>query len=371
MGISDFIVRKVEKTDGEKLIEFYKKAYGESTVFQSIKFLEWYFNPNTFSNEFMPDCLIGVSLEGEIVSHYGGLKYNLLLNNRIIKIVWGVNAYTYPEWRGKGINSQIVKYLVNNNAINGVIGFTQKTATFYDSLQYNVFNYSRFSRFYKIVDHKKTIEVVNYINQDSTKIKFEQGKVLNFKENVFELDANNINLYKIDFKNIVKATTLRTKDFLLWRFIYNPVVKYHCFAYASKNKISAYIACRIEQLEPFLHKAIRIVDAYGDEDHLGELLKKVQCFAIETRSIYIEFSFFGDLYNDMFINNGFHLLTNNDFALLPQTCSPVTLRENNEYVGLQSLELQDEIFMLNKSDVYFTRMDSDRDRASRVINENS
>lgn len=363
---NNYIVRKVEEDDYEKLQTFFKKAYGESTIFQSKKFLDWYFNPKYNSPYFMPDCLVGVSDSGEIVSHYGGLKYNLILNGKVYPIVWGVNAFTYPEWRGKGINSQIVEYLVQNNTINGVIGFTKKTATFYNSLNYNIFQYNRFSRFYRVLDYKKTLEVVNFLGKNPNVLKEISLKPKPSNSNIITINNNNINDYNIEFNVDVDATTERTREFIIWRFLNNPVINYHCFGLINKNKITSYIVCRIEQLEPMSHNAARIIDMFGTKKEVGELLKKLYEFVIKRDCIYIEFSVFGDLYNETLINAGFLELKEEDYAILPQTCSPITKRDNNEYIGLQSIELNNEISKLNIESVYFTRMDSDRDRASRI-----
>ena len=74
--------------------------------FQNEQFLLYYYK--TLNSEPL-HSLVGVTQNGEIVSHYGGLDYKLILNNIIISIIWGVNAFTLPEWRGKGINSKIIK----------------------------------------------------------------------------------------------------------------------------------------------------------------------------------------------------------------------------------------------------------------------
>jgi len=48
----------------------------------------------------MSKCVIGINPEGEIVSHYGGLFYEMKIDNNSHSLIWGVNAYTLPDWRG-------------------------------------------------------------------------------------------------------------------------------------------------------------------------------------------------------------------------------------------------------------------------------
>ena len=141
------IIRRANKSDLEELKDFFIKAYGESTVFQDGQFLLYYFK--TIYNNLDPlhYSVVGVTHNGEIVSHYGGLDYKLILNDKIISVIWGVNAFTLPEWRGKGINSKIVKFINDTNVANACIGMTLNTALFYKRVGHNIFNAERFTRF--------------------------------------------------------------------------------------------------------------------------------------------------------------------------------------------------------------------------------
>ena len=364
-----FKIKKISPTDIEQLANFFLKAYGEQSIFQSKQFLNWYFNSIQENEVYMPGCLIGVNKHNEIVSHYGGLKYHLVLEGKIYPITWGVNAFTFPEWRGMGINSEIIAHLKKENKINGVIGFTKKTANFYNSIDYNIFNYQRFKRFCKILDVNKTKDVIKYIGQNpeqihASNLKTNPEKINN--QSITCLNGKNIDNFSLDFQVNVKVTTHRTKEFLKWRFFHNPVIHYDSFACTRGKKISSYIVCREEQLEPLDHSVLRIIDVFGNPDEIIQLIQKVISESLEKKIIYMDFSVFGNLYDEVFTECGFSELKEDDYAILPQTCSPVTSRENLEYIGLQSESLKHLLATLKVDDVYFTRMDSDRDRAARI-----
>ena len=59
-------------------------------------------------------------------------------------------------------------------------------------------------------------------------------------------------------------------------------------------------------------------------------------------------------------------LTGDDTALLPSVTSPMQNRPNTEFVGLFSSSRAHRLAELTFDDVYFTRADSDRDRAARL-----
>ena len=95
----------------------------------------------------MNKCIISIIDENQIVSFYGGLERSLIYNDKAIPFVWGVNAYTLPKWRGKGLNGGIVKKLMGSNEINGVMGMNLKTAQYYEDIGYNMFNLSTLDRY--------------------------------------------------------------------------------------------------------------------------------------------------------------------------------------------------------------------------------
>src|SRR3990167_5271042 len=108
-------IRPMRPEDLEKLVVFFKKAYGQHTVFQDKDFLKYYFASRDTEKSDDTAFLVFHDLKsGGIISYYGGLFYKLNLNNTVLPLVWGVNAYTLPEWRGKGINSKIVECVHNN-----------------------------------------------------------------------------------------------------------------------------------------------------------------------------------------------------------------------------------------------------------------
>ncbi|OFX23720.1 MAG: hypothetical protein A2041_09605 [Bacteroidetes bacterium GWA2_31_9b] len=369
----EIIVRRANYSDLHELIKFFIKAYGNTTIFKNEQFLEHYFYP-TFSNEeSIGNCLIGLNSDREIVSHYGGLNYNLKINNKIISMIWGVSAYTLPEWRGKGYNSKIIDFIFQNNEINGVIGFTEDTASFYQKTGYNLFEFERFTRYIMILDLKKTLEIVNFIQQDYSlfskqKLYRAQPKLkIDFGE-VVELTKENINRYTLNLEEDLTeiATTHRSLKFLNWRFFDNPYIKYKIFGVLLNQSIVSYIVLREEQLKPYNYKVSRIIDLYGKKEGIGRLIEKTFHESISKKHIYIDFSMFGNIYDDELVSSQFIKLENEDFSILPQVTSPIENRPNREFLGIQSKSFRKEIENLTKSSVYFTRMDSDRDRLVKI-----
>jgi hypothetical protein len=366
-------IRIAQVSDMENLKKFFIKAYGKMTIFQNEDFLTHYFDASLNNKSVFSNCLIGINNNEEIVSHYGGLEYNLKINHNIRSMIWGVNAYTLPEYRGKGINSKIVEFITNNFEINGVIGFTSQTSLFYEKLGYNIFNFEKFSRHILVLENEKTIEVCNYIKQDSKYLNERiqsLGETLNDKYlcEVVELTAENIGNYNLnldeDFREI--TTTQRTSEFLKWRFLKYPFIKYVLYGVIDKGAVVAYIAFREETLSPFSYKVTRIIDLFGRVDAIKTLLNKTIKEAVLQKHIYIDFSKFGSIYEVELNSFKFINLKNDDCCILPQVTSPIENRPNGEFLGILSKHFFEDIKSLSIENVYFTRVDSDRDRLANI-----
>ena len=370
---NEIIIRTAQISDLERLKKFFIKAYGEKTIFQNEDFLNHYFDASLNNKPVFSNCLIGINSKEEIVSHYGGLEYKLIIKNKICSMIWGVSAYTLEEYRGKGVNSKIVEFIANNFEVNGVIGFTSQTSLFYQKLGYNIFNFEKFSRHILVLENEKTKEVCNYINQDFNFLKKQiksLGEVSNVKylDKVIELTAENIDNYELslekDFPEI--TTTQRTKDFLKWRFFKNPFIEYTLYGVIENGAIVAYIALRIETLVPFSYKVTRIIDLFGRVDAIKPLFSKTANNALSLKHIYIDFSKFGSMYEKEFNSFGFISLSNEGCCILPQVTSPIENRPNGEFLGILSKTFLEDINSLTFENVYFTRMDSDRDRIANI-----
>lgn len=363
------VIRTVISSDTEKLIEFFVEAYGKQTLFQSRQFLEYYFGSR--ENKFRPfsNNLVGINSDGKIVSHYGGLYYEINLMDAIVPVVWGVNAFTLPAWRGRGINSQIVDHIQKNNVANAVIGMPLSAPNFYKEMGYNIFNKEPLSRFvYNL--HDSTFDVVKQIGQDETQAKKllspNPRPTLSDSKHLIELTKQNFNTFQIDFAKNKLVTTHRDADFIDWRIFKNPFVTYSVFGYVKDQSILAYMVLREEILKPTKHVVNRIIDLFGDPIGIKSLLDFAVQRSFAKKHIYIDFSKFGNLYDDELLNTGFIKLENENCSLLPHVTSPIENRPNHEFIVLQSSQHNEKIQQLTKNDVYFTRIDGDRDRIARI-----
>jgi hypothetical protein len=187
-------------------------------------------------------------------------------------------------------------------------------------------------------------------------------------ENIVELTKENIHNFKLelneDFHGI--ATSNRSQKFIEWRFLSNPFINYKIYGHVQEKKLMAYIVFRIETIKSKDALILRIIDLFGKTDNVEELIQFIIYHSRLLHYIYIDLSLFGNIYNEILINAGFAKLDGEDYSLFPQVFDPVENRVNNEFIGLQSSAENIMLSKLSKENVYFTRMDSDRDRIGRI-----
>lgn len=366
----EITIRTVKVSDVKNLASFFVKAYGDQTVFQNEEFLLYYFDARTEKLAPFSANLIALSPEGEIVSHYGGLYNNFKIDKKIIPVIWGVNAYTLPEWRGKGINSRLVEILHRDNEANAAMGMDAESPFFYKKLGYNIFNRDTLNRFVYVLD-AKTFDVVNEIGQNIKRAKEllvigESKKPVDGSENVVELTKKNFHQFDLDLDIDLIATTYRDIDFLDWRLFRNPYIEYKIYGYVKNNTIITYVALRDEILEPNKFKVSRIIDLFGKNEGVMILLNHIINRSFSNGHIYIDFSMYGRLYEAELESSGFSKLENDDACILPQVTTPIENRPNGEFIVIQSKVHDKLIQSLSKENVYFTRIDGDRDRIARI-----
>ncbi|MCX6125490.1 MAG: hypothetical protein NTV34_12195 [Proteobacteria bacterium] len=371
--IRDLEIREIEISDIAALSNFFKRAYGHDTAFQSPDFLKSYFSSRRIGSRSLTTSVVCIDANGDVNSHYGTIFFDALMCGISRPVSWGVNAFTLPEWRGKGINRKIVEMIQARNEINCVMGMTYETTKFYAGLGYNVFEFETHCRYAYVLDCR-TYDLIESFGQDARTAKAlipfrAQDETLNRPfHDVVRLTKANIDGFSLNLESTltVDFTTNRTKDFIKWRLIYNPYIKYSVFAVLDGPAIVAYIALRAEQLMPTEFQAHRIVDVYGQKESVIKLLHYAIQESRAGRFIYLDFSKFGSLYDEEFLEAKFSRLDGDNYCLLPQVSSPMENRPNNEFVGIHSFPHRDAVAGLTKNNVYLTRIDGDRDRVATI-----
>lgn len=364
-----FIVRNAQEADAPKLAAFFKQVYGAQTAFQDESFLASFFHSHQADKEPLSYSVIALDDKDNIIAHYGGVQYPFQLCGEVVSAVWGTNGYTLKEWRDSGVFSAIIRFICEHYEFNGGIGIPHHAPPFYQRFGYHVFHKDRFDRYLMSLS-ETSYQAVQEIGQNVASAKSLapiNDRERKQSEQCILLTAENIGDYRLDLPNYNELTTsVRDTPFLQWRIFDNPNIDYSTYAFVEGDSIKAYMVLREEALAPKGWKISRIIDLYGSEEGVVELLSKAQSHARAEEAIFLDFYVFGSLFEKELLAAGFHQLCGEEASLFPSMTSPMEHRENQEYVIMQSSRLHEKVHQLQKKDVYLTRIDSDRDRIARI-----
>jgi hypothetical protein len=349
-------IRYANSKDQKKLLIFFSKAYGKKSVFTNPQFLEWYLLNNNNS-------AIIIGKNGEVQAHYGCLKYKISFKGTSYPMVWGVNAYTLPKYRGDGLGKKLFSFIMENKPFFGVIGFHPKICDFYRSQGFQVFN-KRSKTFLKAfqVEFKEISRLISDRNE-----LIEQVVIHKVKEcqKLKIISKEPIKGFAKDINNSL-ITTIRDIEFLKWRyFSFRSPYQIHYITDKNSEITCALISRRV-QLKPTLYFSTRIVDFFGDINQGERLLEYVEHLSFSKGDLYIDFSIFGEYWDELFRQKKYMELIESEVEIVPQYTSPLGKKANHEFVGLYSNDSQNNFYNLSQSDICFTRGDSDRDRFSKL-----
>lgn len=375
MGTPRFTVRWAAEADIPSLVEFFGKAYGENSVFCSPRYLRWYFGREGSGRE-MPrlNSLVAVDPSGCVVAHYGGIPFQMYVHGRTLPCVWGVNAFTLPEARGQGAGGELVKAMVDEFEVYGVIGFTEKTAQFYESVGFNLFGRRRFHRFVfglseSVFDAAGMVGGGEKLREAGLRAPARARPSTERLADVAWLQTGEaLRELRLDLDyGDLELTTCRTPEFLRWKYFDLMEGQYEMGVGKGAPSCPGYVIGRRERLFPSDLTATRIVDLFGTPASLESTLVSLRDRCRDRGDAYLEAALFGARFDALFEGLGFTCLEEEEAAWLPFVSCPVEPRENHEFLGLFSSRWAESLSVTRAENLLFTRGDSDRDRLSRTV----
>lgn len=367
----EFKIRNLRMDDFPDWKNYINKAYGENHILTDWSFLNWFYGG--FNRKGIPnfETLIAVLPKGEIFGSYGVLEAEIKVLDKIYSFCWYVSGNILPEFRNQGIGRTFVKILLEQFDICGVIGFNPGVKRNYQRAGFEFFKDNTLKRFILILD-PKGYKLVSKIGFDEdlakqivplTTIKFLKPK------NIINLIAftNGVQKCISDMKPPVKVHIVRSPNYLNWRYFWNPKIHYEGIAYKNGNQWLSYLTARRERFYPSEIYGTRIMDLVGSTNYSEDLLKAIIVRAKDRGDSLLEFFYTGSFYDEILVNLGFIELKNPHYVFWPFFSSPIMRKEtNHEFICLGSQKYPNLFDKIEFNDLYFTRGDTDRDRANNL-----
>lgn len=312
--------------------DFSVKAWGKDNALSFKNHYKWMFQ---FGDSWM------IVDDDKFIGHYGCLKSFVVLDGEQYEIAWFISGMILPEYRNQGLGTTIVKKLLDEYQIVGVIGYNDGVGKVYDRCGLNTFNGVSARRYIKILDE-----------QESLKLAYK------------EFDAEDVSLEEVNPPRICNAMD---KNWLRMRFSNHPYLDY----LITRGKYGEIIY----RIEHFYNQdgtlvtekpVARILGWNGERPN--ELFFYAEDIANDYKCCMVEYQEIGNQANNALYQNYWVELKGDNWTAFPNYSSPAADTPNHEklVLGSGNPDINRKIFELNENDISFTRMDSDRDRWNKV-----
>ena len=360
--MSSIEFRTLKEKDFLEWCVFHDKAYGKDYVLTDRIFLRWFLKKNRKYETI-------IAVDGKIiVGVYGVLQTPLRVNDSVYNLGWWVNGMVLPEYRNQGIGKNFIRISLEKFDVVGGLGFNADVRRNYIRLGLKQFDFKTLRRFALLINPDSYLFIQEKFREEMKRllplINDDPRKTNNPIENL-KLFTNSVVRCFDEMKYHVKVNTHRTPEYLNWRYIKNPKVRYECSAVLEDEKYKGYVVSRHERFYPTTLFATRIIDLVGEPEYASDLIAHEINKALQRNDAFLDFSFTGNFYKSVFEQEGFSEILGDHYGALPLVSSPMEYRENEEFICLGSKRFPSLFDDIEFNDLYFTRGDSDRDRYNK------
>lgn len=229
---------------GEEYLSFLVKHYGNRAIQKYTKRFDWYKKQKDYR------VLLAINNK-TIVGQSCAFKNTAIIHNKETEIWWGIDVFVLPEARGRGIGKLMQKKLhadLKNfcsawySPVNGIVKRKCGSKELF-SLSFSYYPVSSFFSYLTSLVIKKIFKKQLVFNFSIPFI----YTSLNKKRKLQSYDFRDIELDRDDVYEFIRNSTINKSDFyikrdreyLKWRYLKNPNLKYHIIEILHRGKREA------------------------------------------------------------------------------------------------------------------------------------
>ncbi|OGF81820.1 hypothetical protein A2W48_00420 [Candidatus Giovannonibacteria bacterium RIFCSPHIGHO2_12_44_12] len=327
-----YTVKIANDNDIPRLIEFFRGVYSPSHILTEKKYLDWQYK-NAAANIYYPEYPnLLLKKNDQIVGHLGLIPYKFKIKKEIVNAAFLASLIVDKNLRSHGAGVMLVREAEKYFDLLYTTGFNPnsvpvlKYCGWKEELWINRWVYNVGGK--RVINNNEALEIKKF-NESWN----ESWKTLKLKR---------------------EGTIDRNSDYLNWRFVDNPYIRYKI--YGLKNN-KGYVILRIEKGDEY--SACRIVDLISEEANARALFLSAINYAIESKVDFIDFFSFPVIYEKSLRGAGFNIYDPAENPDPPIFLLPI----NRERLALNFSYKQIKGEDLRASDWLVVKSDGDRDRA--------
>lgn len=329
-----YLLKIATVEDLERMKSFFNKVYREGHIMTEEKHLEWQFQKNPW-NFFHPSYsnLLLINND-EIMGHLGLIPYNFVLKGRNVRGAFLSSLIVKEDLRSRGAGIYLVREAEKYFDILCVLGLNAQAVP--------VYKYCGWSEVFSL--RRWFCEKKNFVLDDCA-----QGYAV---QELKTLD-NSWNLIWKKTKDQWGCLIERSPDYLDWRFLRHPYIKYKIY----QKKDEGYIILRKEVGNEY--RAGRIVDFFSQPQARVPLLHAAMSYARKENLDFVDFFCSSSIYENDLMKCGFDF-ARDELGEPPVYVLPTDRRRSK--IGF-SYKINNLTNSLNPEDWFVVKSDGDKDRA--------
>ena len=360
----EWTVREYKKGDENGILELMKAVYPDKKILKEnwMKWWKWMFtkSPAGAARIWLAEH------NGKIVGQYPLIISDLKVGKEIAKVSQNIELMTHPDYRKQGMFITLEKKSLEETAKEGInitIGFPNAAAYpghiktgWYDigSLQIGVkpINFKKivetgiknnFLRPFYVFFGKVIINLIYREKKILESISLKISKVNSFDDRINDFWDKNSKDYEI--------TTVRKKEYLNWRYVDIPDIKYTIYIAEEKGEMQGYIVLRCVEEDNI--KSGNIFDIFTPLDRpditAGLISKAIEFFNSKNVDLIFCLMVGDEIIQKVFRNKGFI------FSKFLQS----GFSEGGQFIVYTSHPIISKSFLMNKENWYIQLGDSD------------
>lgn len=341
-----------------ELKKFIKRNYRKNYILLNDVFFNYFFKKN-LKNGYNFKI---IKANNKIVGMLGLLPYTLNYFGKVIKAYYLVNLMVEEKYRNFGLGPELILESESECEILITTGYSQEAQRMYQKFRWTEMPHLK--RFVKILSNEK---IKDLINKESS-FNYNPGKIKPNNNSSFDFCLtdhfdNEINILWETLRSKYPILTIRDNNYLTWRYVNHPLIKYNIFLTKKNKEIKSLIILRIE--EPLNYKIGRIVDFIScDEAEEFTLFKLVEFCKQESINL-IDFFFTGNFHIQSLKNIGFEEANKEPYSLIPILFNPINRERKfiNFIFNIVNKDFNDNRIR-DISNWYITKGDGDQDRSN-------
>lgn len=313
-------------------------AFSPNYILNDPDYLSWQFGGNVYV----------ARVGDQIVGHFGFRDFFYKVGKSTRPVRFLMNISVLEPYRIRGVGALLAQRVFDTSAILVVSGYKAVANKLFRRLHPQWREMGNLSRYFCILDGShKLLSGFSMTKIISDNFSPPTAVNENFSlEELAELWPKIRDRYRVSVE--------RTMEYLDWRFISNPSLKYSFIVVRKKGVVSGYLVFRFEESDGF--KMGRIIDLVSAKEAECELLSLFIGSCKKAGVVVADFMFSGKESCDSLEQAGFFNVAGTDFDRFPILLSPISRKKFNiNIAGTMSIGLDQ---------CYFTKADGDQDRSN-------